>query len=94
MKDLKRGTAIVIENQFELKDKRLVDPISAKITIVDSAGTAVVTDGDMIKSSIGVYLYTWQSTSVSVLGYYHVYVEAVSGSYTVQDNWVAFRLED
>ena len=93
MKDLKRGTAIVIENQFELKDKRLVDPISATITIVDSAETEVVTDGIMTKSSIGVYLYTWQSLSTSVLGYYHVYTTAISGSHVVKDNWIAFRLE-
>ena len=93
MKDLKRGTAIIIEAQFEAINKVLTDPVSVKLTLVDSASTEVVKEGTMIKSATGIYTYTWQSTSGSILGYYHAYVTAISGTYTVRDNWIAFRLE-
>ena len=93
MKDLKRGTSPVIEVQFETRYKKLVDPTTVTLCLVDSAGTEVVTEGSMIKLSTGIYTYTWQSDATSVLGYYRAYVSAISGTYTVTDNWSAFRLE-
>ena len=93
MKDLKRGTAVKVESQFAAINKTLVDPTSVKLTLTDPDGTEVVTDGNMTKFATGIYTYTWQSTDVSVLGYYRAYITAVYKTYTVKDNWAAFRLE-
>ena len=59
----------------------LYDPsTSVTISIIDPTGTPVVSNQVMIRDSVGVYHYNFQTTGIIVFGVYTVIYTATDGS--------------
>ena len=76
------GTVVKITSTITVADGS--DPDSAKVTITNPSGTAVVNAADMTSDGNGVFSYIYQSDVDGVSGVYEVLVAAVKSSYTAR----------
>jgi hypothetical protein len=72
------GETVVVKGTTKDEDDVLVTPaVSTKITILDSAGTAVVDGQDVTFSAEGVWYYRYAPSASQVVGAHHARVKAI-----------------
>lgn len=92
-----RGSAAIIEVEFKqdvaFGSPAYFDPITAKISVYDPEGTAMVTDANLVRTATGKWSYTCQTETDWEPGWYKTKVVATSGIYEdVTVNPKAFKL--
>lgn len=72
------GATVVIKGTTKDEDDILTTPaVSTQITILDPAGTEVVTDQNVTFTATGVWYYRYVPSGTQVIGAYHTRVKAI-----------------